>query len=60
MRIRKLFEGGPMVAGIKAVLARLHVRPQLAEILPPFVRMPDVQGSELFAAFQAAQRGGNG
>jgi 4-hydroxy-tetrahydrodipicolinate synthase len=60
IRIRKLFEGGPMVAGIKAVLARLHNNPQLAEILPPFVRMPDVQGSELFAAFEAAQRGGKG
>jgi 4-hydroxy-tetrahydrodipicolinate synthase len=52
MGIRKLIDNGPMVPRIKAVLARLHERPQLAEVLPPFVRMPEAEAAALFEHYQ--------
>jgi 4-hydroxy-tetrahydrodipicolinate synthase len=55
IRIRKLFEGGPMVPRIKAVLARLRGEPPLAEVLPPFARLPDANATALFEAYLAAQ-----
>jgi 4-hydroxy-tetrahydrodipicolinate synthase len=52
MRIRKLIDNGPMVPRIKAVLARLHHRPHLADVLPPFIRMPDEDAAALFSRYQ--------
>jgi 4-hydroxy-tetrahydrodipicolinate synthase len=55
IRIRKLFDGKPMVPGIKAVLARLRGDPRLAEVLPPFVRLPEAEAKALFETYLAAQ-----
>ncbi len=35
VRIRKLFDGKPLVAGVKAALAHIHRDPALAEPMPP-------------------------
>jgi 4-hydroxy-tetrahydrodipicolinate synthase len=52
MRIRKLIDNGPMVPRIKAVLARLHDQPRLAEVLPPFIAMPEAEAAALFKTYQ--------
>jgi 4-hydroxy-tetrahydrodipicolinate synthase len=52
MRIRKLIDNGPMVPRIKAVLAWLHDRPQLGEVLPPFIRVADAEAATLFNRYQ--------
>ncbi|HET7847717.1 MAG TPA: dihydrodipicolinate synthase family protein [Pseudolabrys sp.] len=44
--IRKLFDGKPLVPGVKAVLAHIHGDPELARVNPPL------------AAFSAADRAG--
>jgi len=33
--IRKLFDGKPLVAGVKALLAHIHADPALARVKPP-------------------------
>src|SRR5579875_2253468 len=43
--IRKLFDGKPLVSGVKALLAHIHGDPALARVKPPLV------------AFSAAERG---
>ncbi len=37
-RIRKLFDGKPLVAGVKAALAHVHGDPAIAEPVPPLTR----------------------
>ena len=38
--IRQLFDGLPLVAGVKALLAHIHEDASLAEVLPPLVPLP--------------------
>ena len=35
MNIRKLFDGKPLVAGVKALLAHIHGDPAWARVAPP-------------------------
>ena len=35
MTIRKLFDGKPLVSGVKALLAHIHADPALARVKPP-------------------------
>jgi 4-hydroxy-tetrahydrodipicolinate synthase len=38
--IRKLFDGKPLVAGVKALLAHIHDDPAWAEVMPPLAAFP--------------------
>ena len=53
--IRKLFDGKPLVAGVKAGLAHLHADMALAEPMPPLVRWPRAEAQALGAALDAAR-----
>jgi 4-hydroxy-tetrahydrodipicolinate synthase len=52
--VRKLFDGKPLVAGVKAVLAHVHGDPGIAAVRPPLVAAPAEEASALAAAFDAA------
>jgi 4-hydroxy-tetrahydrodipicolinate synthase len=58
--IRKLFDGKPLVPGVKALLAHIHGDPALARVKPPFVayaaadRIAAVAGHDAVRAKQVA------
>lgn len=61
VRIRQLFDGRPLVPGVKAVLAELHGDPALAGVVPPLTRTGEDEAqllgrrcSELRASLDAA------
>jgi 4-hydroxy-tetrahydrodipicolinate synthase len=39
--VRKLFEGLPLIAGVKCVLAHAHGDPALEAVMPPLSPVPD-------------------
>ncbi len=39
--VRKLFDGLPLIAGIKMLLAHIHSDPALAETMPPLTPVAD-------------------
>jgi 4-hydroxy-tetrahydrodipicolinate synthase len=51
--IRRLFDGKPLVAGVKAALAHLHGDAGLAEPMPPLTRWPDADARALGQAIDA-------
>jgi 4-hydroxy-tetrahydrodipicolinate synthase len=51
--IRALFDGKPLVAGVKAGLAHLHGDPALAEPMPPLVAWPAAEQAALGKALDA-------
>ena len=55
VRIRKMFDGKPLVAGIKAGLAHLHGDGAIAETMPPLVRWSPADAAALGAALDAAR-----
>jgi 4-hydroxy-tetrahydrodipicolinate synthase len=58
--IRQLFDGLPLVPGIKALLAQIHGDARLAEVMPPLVPFPAEALRELVAKYQGLrQRAGD-
>lgn len=48
--IRKLFDGKPLVAGVKAGLAHMHADERLARTMPPLVAWPNAERKALARA----------
>src|SRR5947209_5187208 len=55
--IRKLFEGKPLVAGVKAGLAHIHRDGRLAQPMPPLVIWPEAQRKWLAEAIAEIRAG---
>lgn len=51
--IRKLFEGKPLVAGVKALLAHIHGDPALARMKPPLAALPAADRTAVTAGYDA-------
>jgi 4-hydroxy-tetrahydrodipicolinate synthase len=51
VRIRRLFDGKPLVAGVKAVVAHMLGDPAIGEVLPPLVRWAPGDEQGLIAAY---------
>jgi 4-hydroxy-tetrahydrodipicolinate synthase len=49
--IRKLFDGKPLVAGVKALLAHIHGDPALARVKPPLAPFSAADRAVVFAAY---------
>ncbi len=55
--IRALFDGKPLVAGVKAVLAHIHADPALGAVRPPMVAASAGEAAALAAGYEAARAG---
>lgn len=53
--IRKLFDGKPLVPGVKAVLAHVHGDPAYARVKPPFVAYPAADRAAAIAGYDAVR-----
>ncbi len=51
--IRKLFDGKPLVAGVKALLAHIHGEPQWARVEPPLSPPPAADRTAVVAGYEA-------
>jgi 4-hydroxy-tetrahydrodipicolinate synthase len=49
--IRKIFDGVPLVPGVKSVLAHIHGDAKLARVMPPLSMLADVQRASLADAY---------
>jgi len=50
--IRKLFDGKPLVAGVKALLAHIHGEPQWARMAPPLSAFPAADEAAVVAGYR--------
>jgi 4-hydroxy-tetrahydrodipicolinate synthase len=53
--IRKLFDGKPLVSGVKALLAHIHGDPALARVKPPLVAFSAADRAMVFAGHDAVR-----
>ncbi len=53
--IRKLFDGKPLVAGVKALVAHIHGEPQWARVVPPLSAFPAADRAAVAAGYDAAR-----
>jgi 4-hydroxy-tetrahydrodipicolinate synthase len=53
--IRKLFDGKPLVPGVKALLAHIHGDAQWARVAPPLAAFPAADGAAVDAAYEAVR-----
>ena len=53
--IRKLFDGKPLVAGVKAGLAHVHKDPAIAQPMPPLTPWAHADAADLGASLDAAR-----
>ena len=53
--IRKLFDGKPLVAGVKALLAHIHDDPALARVKPPLAMFSAADRAAVFAGHDAVR-----
>ena len=53
--IRKLFDGKPLVSGVKALLAHIHDDPALARVKPPLVAFSAADRAAVFAGHDAVR-----
>ena len=53
--IRKLFEGKPLVSGVKALLAHIHGDPALARMKPPLAAFPAADRAALVAGYDGVR-----
>jgi 4-hydroxy-tetrahydrodipicolinate synthase len=53
--IRKLFDGKPLVPGIKALLAHIHGEPQWARVEPPLSAFPAADRAAVVAGYDAVR-----
>jgi len=51
--IRKLFDGKPLVAGVKAILAHSRGDPQWARVAPPLSRLPAADWTAVVTGYEA-------
>jgi 4-hydroxy-tetrahydrodipicolinate synthase len=51
--IRKLFDGKPLVPGVKALLAHIHGEPQWARVGPPLSAFPAADRTAVIAGYDA-------
>jgi 4-hydroxy-tetrahydrodipicolinate synthase len=50
--IRKLFDGKPLVAGVKAVLAHRRGDPEWTRVLPPLTTLPAKEGASIIDGYE--------
>jgi 4-hydroxy-tetrahydrodipicolinate synthase len=53
--IRKLFDGKPLVSGVKALLAHVHGDPALARVKPPLATFPAADRAAVIAGHDAVR-----
>jgi 4-hydroxy-tetrahydrodipicolinate synthase len=53
--IRKLFDGKPLVPGIKALLGHIHGEPQWARVEPPLSAFPTADRAAVIAGYDAVR-----
>jgi 4-hydroxy-tetrahydrodipicolinate synthase len=53
--IRKLFDGRPLVSGVKALLAHIHVDAALARVMPPLVAFSGADTAAVVAGYDQAR-----
>jgi 4-hydroxy-tetrahydrodipicolinate synthase len=53
--IRKLFEGKPLVSGVKALLAHIHGDPALARMKPPLAPLSAADGNAVTRGYDAVR-----
>jgi 4-hydroxy-tetrahydrodipicolinate synthase len=53
--IRKLFDGKPLVPGIKALLAHIHGEPQWARVEPPLSAFPPADRAAVVSGYDAVR-----
>ena len=53
--IRKLFEGKPLVSGVKALLAHIHGDPALARMKPPLAAFPAADRAAVTAGYDGVR-----
>jgi 4-hydroxy-tetrahydrodipicolinate synthase len=53
--IRALFDGKPLVSGVKALLAHIHGDPAWAQVKPPLAPFPAADRSAVVAGYEAAR-----
>ena len=53
--IRKLFDGKPLVPGVKALLAHIHDDPQWAHVKPPLAEFPTGDRAAVIAGYEAVR-----
>jgi 4-hydroxy-tetrahydrodipicolinate synthase len=53
--IRKLFDGRPLVSGVKALLAHIHGDPGLARVKPPLAAFPAADRASVLAGYDAVR-----
>jgi 4-hydroxy-tetrahydrodipicolinate synthase len=53
--IRKLFDGKPLVPGVKALLAHIHGDPQWAHVEPPLAEFPAADRAAAVAGYDAVR-----
>jgi 4-hydroxy-tetrahydrodipicolinate synthase len=55
--VRALFDGKPLVAGVKALLAHIHGEPQWARVEPPLSAFPQAERTTAIAGYDAIRAG---
>jgi 4-hydroxy-tetrahydrodipicolinate synthase len=55
VKIRKLFDGKPLVSGVKALLAHIHGDPQLARVKPPLAPLSAADRNAVVAGYDAVR-----
>jgi 4-hydroxy-tetrahydrodipicolinate synthase len=53
--IRKLFDGRPLVSGVKTLLAHIHGEPALARVKPPLFAFPAADRAAVTAGHDAVR-----
>jgi len=53
--IRKLFEGKPLVSGVKALLAHIHGDPALARMKPPLASFSAADRAAVTGGYEAVR-----
>lgn len=53
--IRQLFDGKPLIPGVKAVLAHIHEEPQWARVEPPLSPLPATDRMAVIAGYEAVR-----
>ncbi len=53
--VRKLFDGKPLVSGVKALLAHIHADPALARVKPPLASLAAADRAAVTSGYDAVQ-----
>jgi 4-hydroxy-tetrahydrodipicolinate synthase len=53
--IRKLFDGKPLVSGVKTLVAHIHGEPQWARMAPPLSAFPAADRASVIAGYEAVR-----